>query len=65
VLAWEAVGVERTGERATALARAMQLLGQADSTPGEVLAELWDEAFEQGRLSALDELSGRFCVCMK
>jgi hypothetical protein len=26
---------------------------------------LWDLAFEQGKLAALDELQDRFCVCMK
>jgi len=30
-----------------------------------VLAQLWDAAFEQGRLDALDEFQDRFCVCMK
>ena len=31
----------------------------------QVLSELWDSAFESGRLAALDELQDRFCVCMK
>jgi len=26
---------------------------------------VWDAAFEEGRLNALDELQDRFCVCMK
>lgn len=29
------------------------------------LEDFWDEAFEQGRLAALDEFQDRFCVCMK
>ena len=44
----------------------------ADSLPGQdravtlqVLNRLWDLAFEQGQLAALDELQDRFCVCMK
>ena len=29
------------------------------------LSQVWDAAFEEGRLNALDELQDRFCVCMK
>jgi hypothetical protein len=29
------------------------------------LAQVWDRAFEAGRLAALDEFQDRFCVCMK
>jgi len=29
------------------------------------ICHLTDEAFDQGRLAALDELQDRFCVCMK
>ena len=51
-----------------ALAQAADLLG-ADGAHGaasrQVLSQLWDLAFEQGRLAALDELQDRFCVCMK
>jgi hypothetical protein len=37
--------------------------GQAAIRPA--LEQLWDLAFEQGKLAALDELQDRFCVCMK
>lgn len=39
----------------------------ADDSPAviAVLGDLWDEAFEAGRLAALDEFQDRFCVCMK
>lgn len=29
------------------------------------LARLWEDAFQEGRLAALDEFQDRFCVCMK
>lgn len=48
-----------------ALTRVTHRLGLPGEDPRQVLAGLWDEAFEQGRLSALDELQDRFCVCMK
>lgn len=31
----------------------------------QVLAQLWELAFEQGRLAALDEFQDRFYICMK
>jgi hypothetical protein len=52
-------------QRQEALVRAARLLGGADAASLEVLGRLWDAAFEQGRLAALDELADRFCVCMK
>lgn len=51
--------------KAAALARAVQVLSLHGAGAAEVLGELWDESFEQGRLAALDELQDRFCVCMK
>jgi hypothetical protein len=51
--------------KAAALARVEQALGQHSTVTADVLARLWDESFEQGRLAALDELQDRFCVCMK
>ncbi len=48
-----------------ALTRAADLLGCQDSASLAILLRLWDDAFEQGRLAALDELQDRFCVCMK
>jgi hypothetical protein len=47
------------------LAEAAVLLGRDDSAARQVLTQLWDEAHEQGRLDALDELTPRLCVCMK
>jgi hypothetical protein len=40
-------------------------LGIHDDCRRQVLGELWDAAFEQGKIAALDELQDRFCVCMK
>lgn len=48
-----------------ALGHAAHLLGNDTTTSRQVLSELWDLAFEEGRLAALDELQDRFCVCMK
>ena len=48
-----------------AVGAAAQRLGRADAESLLVLTELWDTAFEEGRLAALDELQDRFCVCMK
>jgi hypothetical protein len=52
-------------QKAAALAGAAQGLGLHGAVVADVLGRLWDEAFEQGRLAALDELQERFCVCMK
>jgi hypothetical protein len=52
-------------DKPIAVARAARLLGRDDDADREALSLLWDEAFEQGRLAALDELQDRFCVCMK
>ena len=52
-------------QQVEALARAASLLGGQDPGSLAVLGALWDTAFEQGRLAALDELQDRFCVCMK
>lgn len=48
-----------------AVAGAADALGIRVGADREVLSRLWDAAFEQGRLAALDELQDRFCVCMK
>jgi hypothetical protein len=60
---------EETGmndeNKAAALARAGQALGQYGALVSDVLGSLWEESFEQGRLAALDELQDRLCVCMK
>ena len=52
-------------EKAQALERAARLLGRDDQVSRLALGSLWDEAFENGRLAALDEFQDRFCVCMK
>jgi hypothetical protein len=52
-------------EKAQAVERAARLLGRGDQVSWRALGSLWDEAFDTGRLAALDELQDRFCVCMK
>jgi hypothetical protein len=52
-------------QKAEVLARAAALLGRTDDRCRQVLGQLWDVAFEDGRLDALDEFQDRFCVCMK
>jgi hypothetical protein len=51
--------------KAQAVERAARLLGRDDQASRQALGRLWDEAFDQGRLAALDELQDRFCTCMK
>ncbi len=51
--------------RAQAVATLSRLAGRADEEYRQALDGLWSEAFEAGRLAALDELADRFCVCMK
>ena len=52
-------------QKARVLAQAAALLGRTDDQCRQVLGQLWDAAFEDGRLDALDEFQDRFCVCMK
>jgi hypothetical protein len=52
-------------QQAQAVERAMRRLGRDDAAFRQALGDLWEQAFEEGRLAALDEFSGRFCVCMK
>jgi hypothetical protein len=52
-------------QKQDALAQAADLFGGQSATARQVLSQLWDLGFEQGRLAALDELQDRFCVCMK
>ncbi len=52
-------------QKADALAEAASLASREDEALLGALTQLWDVAFEQGRLAALDELQDRFCVCMK
>ncbi len=56
------------GQQATrdaAAAEAARALGRDDQVALRALSALWDAAFEEGRLAALDEFQDRFCVCMK
>jgi DNA-binding GntR family transcriptional regulator len=55
----------RPRQKAQAVAQAAERLGRADAAAGQALADLWDKAFEEGRLAALDEFQDRFCTCMK
>ena len=58
-------------DKARAVEQAARLLGRdgRDGRDGQAawqaLGSMWDEAFDAGRLAALDELQDRFCVCMK
>ena len=52
-------------DKAQAVEQAARLLGPDDQRVWQALGSLWDEAFDGGRLAALDELQDRFCVCMK
>jgi hypothetical protein len=52
-------------DKSATVEQAARWLGRDDRVARQVLGSLWDEAFEQGRLAALDELQDRFCVCMK
>jgi hypothetical protein len=52
-------------DKAQAVERVARLLARDDQAARQALASLWDEAFDRGRLTALDELQDRFCVCMK
>jgi len=52
-------------DKAQAIERAAHLLGRDDEAARQALSSLWEEAFEEGRLAALDEFQDRFCVCMK
>jgi hypothetical protein len=52
-------------EKAQAVEAAARALGREDEACRQVLSTLWAEAFEEGRLAALDELQDRLCTCMK
>jgi len=52
-------------DKAQAMERAARLLGRDGPASWQALGSLWNEAFDNGRLAALDELQDRFCVCMK
>lgn len=52
-------------QKAQALTRAARMLDRDDEAFRLALSQVWDAAFEEGRLDALDELQDRFCVCMK
>jgi hypothetical protein len=52
-------------DKQQAVAAAGQFLGRDDPVARQALGHLWDQAFEEGRLAALDGFQDRFCVCMK
>jgi hypothetical protein len=52
-------------QKARTLTQAACILGRDDEAFRLALSQVWDAAFEEGRLDALDELQDRFCVCMK
>jgi hypothetical protein len=52
-------------QKAAALARTARLIGIDGDLSRPLLSQLWDQAFEEGRLSALDKLQDQFCVCIK
>jgi len=52
-------------DKTQAVEQAARLLGRDDPESRRALSSLWDVAFDEGRLAALDELQDRFCVCMK
>jgi len=52
-------------QKEQALTQAARMLGRSDEASRLALSQVWDAAFEEGRLDALDELQDRFCVCMK
>ena len=55
----------RPRQKAEAIAQAARRLGRDDDASRQALAQLWEAAFNEGRLAALDEFQDRFCVCMK
>jgi hypothetical protein len=55
----------RVREEAVRRAALALSCGRDDQASLRVLEAVWDEAFEEGRLAALDELQDRLCVCMK
>ena len=57
--------IMRPRQKAQAVAQAAERLGRADDATTQALADLWDTAFQEGRLAALDEFQDRFCTCMK
>lgn len=62
---WQKEAEMNEQQKQTALAQAADQLGERSPASQQVLSQLWNQAFEQGRLAALDELQDRFCVCMK
>lgn len=48
-----------------AVAHAAAVIGAHGAAAEQALSHLWEVAFQDGRLAALDELQDRFCVCMK
>jgi hypothetical protein len=55
----------RPKQKAEAIERGAQALGRDDDAARQALAQVWETAFNEGRLAALEEFQDRFCVCMK
>jgi hypothetical protein len=51
--------------KAAAIRPALNSVQETFNGVQDALGVLWDVAYEQGRLDALDELTERLCVCMK
>lgn len=58
-------GEDYDGTEDAGVERTLRLYGRDDEASRQALCRLWDEAFEAGRLAALNELEDRFYVCMK
>ena len=52
-------------QRARVVDAAARQLDRDDQEARRILTDLWNAAFDEGRLAALDEFQDRFCVCMK
>jgi hypothetical protein len=57
--------VAMVDQKSKAIVDATDQLGLHHELARQILSQLWDSAFELGRIAALDELQDRFCVCMK
>jgi hypothetical protein len=64
-IAWWREAYVNEQAKQDAVATAATFLGGLSPAAEQALAQLWDAAFEEGRLAALDELQDRLCVCMK
>jgi hypothetical protein len=65
LIRWKEENTGMNTAKDVAVERAALSLGLAGESALAGLRQLWDAAYEQGKLDALDELTPRFCVCMK